>query len=333
MHFASPWFFLALLFVAWRFIVGLRERLAPHSAFVFSSFLLLPRKRTIRTTFSWLPLVLETAGLTLLVFALARPQHVTYEAAERFGIDLVVALDASGSMAAEDFLPRNRFSVAQELIAEFIQKRENDRIGLVTFGSRAATRVPITFDRDVVQKILEKTAIGQNGDGTAIGQAIATAVNRLRNSRASTRVILLVTDVVNNAGSVDPRTAAAVAAQLKMKIYAIGVGSKGPVPIPLKVQDQFTGEIRTEYQWIRGEIDEPMLKEITARSGGAYFRAVDRKTLEGVLARIDELEKSRLSAPPRTNVDELFLAPLAWGIALLAVAYLSGESIWMRLPA
>src|SRR4051812_24770745 len=181
-----------------------------------------------------------------MTYALARPQRVVRMAAnDRFGIDIVITLDASGSMAAEDFRPRNRFTVAKDLINDFIARRQDDRIGIVTFGVRAATRVPITFDRQVAQSILERAQVGENGDGTAIGHAIATAVNRLRTSKTRSRIVILVTDGVNNSGSIEPMTAAQLATRLGVKIYTIGVGSRGPVPIPVKRQNPISGEIET----------------------------------------------------------------------------------------
>jgi Ca-activated chloride channel family protein len=333
MTFAAPWAFALIPLVAFRLMWTIISRRRGTGAFRFSSLMLVSARPTLRTFFTWLPLLAETVGMILLVIALARPQRITYSTAERYGIDLVVALDASGSMAAEDFLPRNRLAVAKELIASFIEKRIDDRIGIISFGTRAATRVPITFDHDVAQQALGKVKVGENGDGTAIGQAIATSVLRLERSRSRSRVIVLVTDGVNNAGSIDPVTAAALAARMKIKIYSIGVGSKGPVPIPIKVEDRFSGEVKTEYQWIRGEIDEEMLQKISGETGGAFFRAVDRNSLAAVLGRIDELEKSRLTAPRQADVHELYLAPLAWGLALLVFAYTTGETVWMRLPA
>src|SRR5262249_34909766 len=184
------------------------------------------------------PFVLECAAALLMIVALARSQRIVRLATnERYGIDVVVALDASGSMAAEDFRPRNRFTVAKELIGDFISRRQDDRIGIVTFGVRAATRVPITYDRGIAQAILERAQVGEDGSGTALGHAIATAVNRLRTSKTRTRVIILVTDGVNNAGSIEPMTAANLASKYGIKIYTIGVGSRGAVPIPVRRQD------------------------------------------------------------------------------------------------
>src|SRR6185295_2944000 len=156
-----------------------------------------------------------------------------------------------------------------------------------------------------------------NGNGTAIGHAMATCVNRLRGSRCRSRVIILVTDGVNNAGSIDPQVAASLAAEYGIKIYAIGVGSEGPVPLPIKRQNPFTGEIETVYQHIRGEIDEKSLRAIASATGGAYFRATDARAMNEVLLRIDQLEKSRLTAPKTEIIEELYVWPLGAGILLL----------------
>jgi Ca-activated chloride channel family protein len=236
-------------------------------------------------------------------------------------------------MAAEDFRPRNRFTVAKELIADFIRGRTDDRIGLVTFGSRAVTRVPITYDRRITESILEKSEIGDNGQGTAIGHALATAVNRLRTSKTRTRVIILVTDGVNSSGSIEPRVAAQLAAREGIKVYTIGVGSEGPVPLPIKQQNPFTGQIETIYTHIRGELDEPTLQAIAQSTGGEYFRATDAQALQRVLARINALEKTRLAAPKREQIDELYGAPLIAGLALLLLSLLVGETVWMKVPA
>jgi Mg-chelatase subunit ChlD len=208
-RFADPlWFALAALVIA-RVVLLVRDRRGRVGAFGFSSLSLVASARGIRARTSGIPFVLETLALLLLIAALARPQRVVRLAAtDRYGIDIVVALDASGSMAAEDFRPRNRFTVAKELIGEFIRGRTDDRIGLVTFGSRAATRVPVTYDRRITEGILDRSQLGEHGNGTAIGHALATSVNRLRTSRTRSRVIILVTDGVNNSGSIEPRVAA-----------------------------------------------------------------------------------------------------------------------------
>ncbi|HVT02133.1 MAG TPA: VWA domain-containing protein [Thermoanaerobaculia bacterium] len=329
----SPIWLLLLALVALRLWIVAIDRNHAFAAFQISSLSLAGRRVGLRSLLAWIPLTLTVLGLSALILAMARPERVRSYSDERRGIDIVIALDASGSMAAEDFRPRNRFIVARDLIAKFIKGRENDRIGIVTFGARAVTRVPITFDRDVAQQVLEKAQIGENGDGTAIGHAIATSVNRLRGSKAHTRVIILLTDGVNNAGSIEPLTAADVAARFGMKIYTIGVGSKGEVPVPVKMQNRLTGEIETVYQTIRADLDEEMLSEVARRTNGSYFRATDADTLQSVFARIDLLEKTNLAAPKSRRIEDLYPRPLATGLALLFTAVLLGETIWFRLPA
>ncbi|HSP14660.1 MAG TPA: VWA domain-containing protein [Thermoanaerobaculia bacterium] len=333
-RFATPLALLLAVAVAARIILWIRDRRRRFGAFRFSSLALLSPKRSFLTSTALIPFFLEAMALLLVTVALARPQRVIRAAAnDRYGIDIVVALDASGSMAAEDFRPRNRFAVAKDLIGDFVQRRVDDRIGIVTFGVRAVTRVPITFDRDVARSILDRAEVGENGNGTAIGHAIATCVNRLRGSKSRSRVIILVTDGVNNAGSIDPVVAASLAARYGIKIYAIGVGSEGPVPLPIKRQNPFTGEIETVYQHIRGEIDEKTLKAITDATGGEYFRATDARAMSEVLTRIDRLEKSRLTAPKTEIVEELYVWPLAGGLALLLFALTGGETLWQKVTA
>lgn len=335
MRFAHPLYFgLALLVLARIVMLWRDRRRARHGAFGFSSLALTGAKKSLRVRTAILPFAIEMLALLLFVVALARPQRVTRIAAnDRFGIDIVIALDASGSMAAEDFRPRNRFIVARELIKEFIRGRTDDRIGLVTFGSRAATRVPVTYDRRVTEELLDRVEIGEHGNGTAIGHALATAVNRLRTSQVRSRVVILVTDGVNNSGSIEPAVAAQLAAASGIKVYTIGVGSEGPVPLPIKRQNPFTGDIETVYTHIRGELDEEVLASIASTTGGEFFRATDARALAQVLARIDALEKSRLSSPKREQVEELYPTPLVTGLALLVLALLAGETVWKKVPA
>jgi len=333
-RFASPLWLLAALLVLARIALLIRDRRRHFGAFTLSSMSLVSPKLPVRARFAGLPFVLECAAALLMVVALARPQRVLRMSTnDRYGIDIVVALDASGSMAAEDFRPRNRFAVAKELIGDFIARRQDDRIGIVTFGVRAATRVPITYDRDIAQAILEKAQVGENGDGTAIGHAIATSVNRLRTSKTQTRVIILVTDGVNNAGSIEPITAANLASKYGIKIYTIGVGSRGAVPIPVKRQDAFTGEVVTSYQLIRADLDEESLSAIARTTGGEYFRATDARAMSNVLDRIDKLEKTRLSAPKSEKIDEFYTGPLAAALGALALALASGETLWQKISA
>lgn len=331
---ASPWWLLLVLPLIGRIVLLVRDRNAREGAFAFSSLSLVREKGTIQTALSSIPFVLETLAMLLLIVAIARPQRVVRMAAsDRYGIDIVIALDASGSMAAEDFRPKNRFSVAKDLIGDFIRRRQDDRIGIVTFGQRAATRVPLTFDREIAESILDRAEVGENGDATAIGHAIATAVNRLRTSRSRSRVIILVTDGVNNAGSISPAVAAGIAARFGIKIYTIGVGSEGEVPLPVKRQNPLTGQIETTYTMIRGELDEKSLTDIAHATGGEFFRATDARALGDVLARIDKLEKSRIAAPKTEKIDELYPYPLAAALGILLLGLLSGETIWQKVAS
>src|ERR1044071_3918605 len=315
-------------------ILLLIDRRRRFGAFGFSSLSLVAPSRGVRAATSAIPFFLESVALVLLIIALARPQRITRLAAgDRYGIDIVIALDASGSMAAEDFRPRNRFGVAKDLITEFIRRRQDDRIGIVTFGSRAATRVPITYDRRIAEAILDQAEIGDHGNGTAIGHALATAVNRLRTSKTRSRVVILVTDGVNNSGSIDPIVAAQLAAKSGIKVYTIGVGSEGPVPLPVKRQNPFTGQIETIYTHIRGELDEKSLSSIASMTGGEFYRATDARALSNVLQRIDRLEKTRLSPPKHQDIDELYAYPLAAGLILFALALVAGETVWLKVPA
>ncbi|MHB0969013.1 MAG: VWA domain-containing protein [Thermoanaerobaculia bacterium] len=331
--FATPLWLLALLWIPLRIALVVFDRRRGTGAFDYSSVTLVGRGAPLLGFLAWIPFVLELAAVALLSLALARPQRVTRVADERRGIDIVVVLDASGSMGAVDFEPDDRFTVAKDLVAKFIDSRANDRIGIVTFGSRAATRVPVTFDRDIARDVLADAAIGVHGDGTAIGHAIATGVNRLRRSKSRSRVLVLLTDGVNNAGSIDPVTAGDLARRAGVKIYAIGVGSRGPVPVRVKVQDPLTGAIAERYQIIRADLDEEMLTGVASATGGAYWRATSPAALENVLGTIDSLEKSPLSAPRSRTIDELYGRPMRAGILLLLLAAISGETLWMRLRA
>jgi Ca-activated chloride channel family protein len=333
-RFASPLLFALALLVVARIVLIIRDRRARFAAFPMSSLSLVASRPTLRVRLESLPFILECIAALLLVVALARPQRVTRLAtSDRYGIDIVVALDASGSMAAEDFKPRNRFAVAKDLIGDFIARRQDDRVGIVTFGGRAATRVPITFDREVAKAILDKAEIGDNGNGTAIGHAIATSVNRLRTSRSRTRVIILVTDGVNNAGSIEPLTAAQLATRTGIRIYTIGVGSRGRILMPRYRQNALTGDIEKYYDVVTGDLDEQTLAAIAKMTGGAYFRATDAATMGDILSRIDVLEKTRLSAPKSERIDELYLTPLILSLFIFALSLLLGETALQKVPA
>ena len=257
--------------------------------------------------------ILAIAGATL---ALARPQAgARADRARGEGIDIMIALDISSSMLAEDFQPLNRLAVAKERVKAFIARRRDDRIGLVAFAGEALTQVPLTVDYPVLYAAVDnvQAGAGQLDDGTAIGTAIATAANRLRAAPGRSRVIVLLTDGVNNRGSIDPRTAAAVAAVFGVRIYAIGIGSEGMAPVPVS-----RGVFGLRYENREVLIDEPLLEDIARSTGGRYFRARDAAALERIYDQIDQLERSpTLVSRYRPFVDE-FRWPLALALAALA---------------
>ncbi len=276
-----------------------------------------------------LPFTMRCACLALLVVALARPQSGhTEEEVLTEGIDIMLALDNSGSMAAEDFKPKNRLYVAKETVARFVGGRLNDRIGLVSFAEKSYTRCPLTLDYAVLQSLLSQVQLApRTEDGTAIGMGLATAVNRLKDSRAKSRVIVLLTDGRNNRGSIDPATGAALAEALEIKIYTIGVGTQGQAPYP--VDDGLFGK---RYVYLPADIDEDSLKSIAASTGGLYFRATDTKSLEEIFRRIDRMEKTRMKVKKYTRFRELFPLFLIPGALLFLTEVAVSQSRLRRLP-
>ncbi|HEU5208755.1 MAG TPA: VWA domain-containing protein [Longimicrobiales bacterium] len=277
-----------------------------------------------------LPGWLRTGALALLIFALAGPRTgaaVVDVNAE--GIAIVVALDISSSMLAEDFAPDNRLAVAKRQVRDFIRGRTYDRIGLVAFAGEALTQVPITIDYEVIFQSLDQLRAGAGllEDGTAIGTAIATAANRLRRAPGESRVMILMTDGENNRGDIDPRTAAQAAAALDIRIYTIGVGSEGVAPIPVA-----TGPFGVQYATVPVSIDDELLTEIADMSGGRYFRATNPEALDSVYQQIDELEKSEVEVSRYMSYTPYYLP-----FVLLAGMLLMGEwglraSRFGRLP-
>jgi Ca-activated chloride channel family protein len=253
--------------------------------------------------------------------ALARPQHGSLkEDVTTRGIDIVVALDVSGSMAAEDFQPRNRLAVAKEVVAEFVKRRTTDRIGLVVFAGKSLTKSPPTSDSAVLLRQLDDVRLEMLPDGTAIGSGLATALTRLRRSQAKSKVIVLVTDGANNAGEIDPATATDLARALEVRVYTILAGRGGQVPMPVRVQDPFTGQMVQRTVMTEVQIDEELLKRVAERTGGEFFRATDSTSLRDIFIRIDQLEKSEIKTSAFRRYRELFFPALAAAAALLASA-------------
>ncbi|MGL4651278.1 MAG: VWA domain-containing protein [Caldilineaceae bacterium] len=278
-----------------------------------------------------LPGLLRMLTLALMVVGLARPQWVqAREIVRGEGVDIALALDISGSMASLDFAPDNRLEAAKRVIDEFVQARALDRIGLVVFAADAFNQSPPTSDQRVLRRLLAETQLAPDlglQDGTAIGMGLANAAYMLQGSQAASRVVILLTDGVNNAGSIDPLTAAQAAAALGIKVYTIGMGKPGMVPVP--VDDGFGGE---EVAMMQSEIDEGMLAMIADATGGRYYRADDATALREVYAEIDALEKSQFETETFTNTLELMGWALVPGLMLLMVDLLMRSTFLRTLP-
>jgi Ca-activated chloride channel family protein len=270
---------------------------------------------------------LRVVALTAFIVALARPQSgVTAEDVTTDGIDIVLALDLSSSMLAEDLEP-NRIRAAKQVAADFVQGRRNDRIGLVVFAGQAFTQVPLTLDYGVVTTLIDELQVGIIEDGTAIGMGLATAVKRLQDSDAESKVIVLLTDGRNNRGEIDPITAAQMAQALGVRIYAIGAGTQGAAPVP--VDDPIFGR---RVARVRVDVDEPTLQETARLTNGRYFRATDRESLERIYDEIDALETTEIEVQQFTRYGELFHAPLLAGLGVLLFELGLAKTALRKIP-
>lgn len=277
-----------------------------------------------RSYLHWLTKLFTLAGITFLILALARPQDkLTTIERNAEGIDIVMVLDMSSSMKAEDLKP-NRFEAAREVAKQFVDKRISDRIGLVTFAMKSFTVCPPTLDYRLLKQLVDEVSMGVIEDGTAIGMGIATAINRLKDSEATSKVIILLTDGQNNAGEIDPVTAADLAVTYGIKIYTIGAGTRGTAPYP--VQDPIFGR---RYQNIQVNIDEEMLTSVAELTGGKYYRATNTDQLASIYDEIDELEKSKVEEVIYTDYEDKYASFLGYAFSLLLIGFLA-EKIWLR---
>ena len=287
-------------------------------------------KRAPRTLRYWLrplPIALRMAALAMFIVALARPVNITNEEETTAdGIDIVMAMDISGSMLARDFTP-DRLTSAKRLAAEFVANRRGDRIAVVAFAGEAFTQAPLTSDQATIETMLSRLRSGVVEDGTAIGNGLATAVNRLRESGAKSKVIILLTDGVNNRGQISPLMAAEIARDMGIKVYTIGVGTQGRAPYP--AVDIF-GNQTTVMADV--EIDEALLQEISSMTGGKYYRAVNDEALRKIYAEINELETSKVQVTNYVTYDELFLKWVLLGLLLLALEFIFDRVVLNRLP-
>lgn len=283
--------------------------------------------RTLRYWLRDLPIVLRLAALAVLIVALARPVevHSSTESSTE-GIDIVLAMDISGSMLARDFEP-DRITASKHLASEFASMRVGDRISVVAFAGEAFTQCPLTSDKASVGTMLSRLRSGVVDDGTAIGNGLATAINRLRESGSKSKVVVLLTDGVNNRGQISPIMAAEIARDMGIKVYTIGVGTKGKAPMP--AVDMFGNQT---YVMADVEIDEQLLRNIAKTTGGEYFRAVDNEALKQIYARIDEMEKSEVQITHYTSYEELYFGWLLLGLLLLAAEFAMERLVLNRIP-
>ncbi len=306
-----------------------RKRRTKSATIKYSDLRIVKRaSRTSRQKFRPVLLFLRVLAVALFVVAFARPRSGTeYQEVTSEGIDIMLALDVSSSMQAEDFKPHNRLYVAKEEIKKFIQRRINDRIGLVVFARYSYTQCPLTTDYGVLLNFVDQIDFGLVEDGTAIGMAIANGVNRLRESESESKIMVLLTDGDNNAGEIDPLTAANLAAAFDIKIYTIGAGKPGNAMFPY--QDPIFGK---RYVYQPTKIDEETLKEIADRTDGMFFRARSGDELEQIYKEIDQLEKTEIEIAAHIQYTELFPFFAYTGLALLVLEILLANTYFRKLP-
>ena len=328
-RFEDPWLLLFFLMVPFLTIRGKGKQQATIS---YSSIDILQAIRSARVEIlSILPLVLRMIAISLLVLSLARPQE-GYKSTEilSVGVDIMLALDTSGSMQALDFIKDEkrdtRLAMVKDVVSQFIDNRPNDRMGMVVFGSEAYTQCPLTLDQGILKSFLSKLDIGMAGDSTAIGSAIGIAVKRLKDLESESKVIILLTDGQNNAGSLPPLQAAQTAKAFGIKIHTIAVGTHGKAPF---LVNSIFGQ-RYVYQQV--DIDEDTLKKISDLTGGQYFRATDLESLKTIYKQIDEMEKSEVKVIDHSEYTELFHYFLIPGLLILLLEILLSNTVLRRIP-
>lgn len=314
--FGQPWFLLLLLVIPfllyWEFTKGKKQ----VAAIKMSTTAGLKNTRSFRNIFVHFPFVLRLLAFTCLIIALARPQlQYSEQHKEGEGIDIILCIDVSGSMTAQDFTP-NRMEAAKNVALDFIDNRQSDRIGIVIFAGESFTQCPLTTDYFVLKSQLKQIRNGLLEDGTSIGSGLATSVDRLRDSKSKSKVVILLTDGVNNGGLIDPSTAKEIAKAFHVKVYTIGVGTDGFAPTPISTP------LGTVIQNEKVTIDEKLLKNIADETGGRYYRATDNQSLENIYREIDQLEKSKVEVVTYQRYVEKFYL-----FVFLAMAFLLAEII------
>ncbi len=328
-RFATPIAFVLLAVVPLLILWLIRYRRKRTSDIVYSDLRLIKASRPGgRIWAEFISPGVRLLGLALLIVALARPQtgNVNTETTTE-GIDIILTLDISGSMKAEDFKPQNRLYVSKEVIKDFIRSRANDRIGLVVFARESFTQCPLTLDYNILLNFLDQVTFDMVEDGTAIGMAIANSCNRLKDSHAKSKVIILLTDGVNNAGEINPVTAAEIAKTLGIRIYAIGAGKPGPAPYP--VDDPVFGR---RYVNVENEIDEESLRQIAQLTDGKFYRAKDVDGLKKTYDEISSLETTKIETKQYLQFKELYMYLLTLGFGLILIEVVISQTRFRKLP-
>ena len=329
MRFANPLYFLWLVPALILFFLYLRYKIGKEPVLKFSSLKLVKESGAKRVTFGrFFRALTRLLAMIFLIAALARPQTGTgEEKTTEQVVDIVIALDISGSMATLDFHPDNRLVAAKLEAKRFIEGRRHDRIGLVIFSAQSVTQCPLTVDHQAILSLLDKIQLGMLEDGTAIGVGLANAVNRLKNSEAKSKVVILLTDGVNNTGEIDPLTAAELAKQYGIRVYTIGVGKEGQSILP--IQDPRFG---LRYLRVETQIDEQMLQAISKKTGGAYFRAQDERALREIFQEIDRLEKTEIQVDKYVYYDERYFWFLWPAFCLLLFEIVWTNLVQVKIP-
>jgi len=319
--------FLYLLVIPLSYIIWLSLRKRNLSSeIIFSNTQSIKQLKTLKIKLRNLPIILKLISCCLLIFALARPQSsINWEESTTEGIDIVLSMDISGSMLAEDLKP-NRLEASKDVAVDFISKRINDRIGLVIFSGESFTQCPLTTDHNVLTNLFKDVKSGMVEDGTAIGMGLATAVNRLKDSKAISKVIILLTDGVNNKGVVAPFTAAEIAKKFGIRVYTIGVGTEGFAPYP------FQTPFGIQYQDVEVQIDEKTLQDIASVTDGKYFRATNNSKLKEIYKDIDKLEKSKIEVTEFHKRSEEFLRFALPALFLLLFGFILEISYLKQIP-
>jgi len=324
--FINPEFFYLLILPLVILVWYAFKHKTTSSTIVFSATDSIRKNPTLKQRLRHLPYGLKIIATTLLIIALARPQSSTnWEESTTEGIDIVLTMDISGSMLAQDLKP-DRLEASKNVAMDFISKRINDRIGLIIFAGESFTQCPLTTDHNVLINLFKDVKSGMVDDGTAIGMGLATAVNRLKDSKAISKVIILLTDGVNNSGMVPPLTAAEIAEKFGIRVYTIGVGTEGFAPYP------FQTPFGIQYQDVEVKIDEKTLQDIAILTGGKYFRATNNNSLKEIYKDIDALEKSKIEVTEFHKRSEEFLSFALWALALLLLGFILQITYLKQIP-